>query len=85
MYGGSCDDALEQTEDCNTDECCADGDIKTFNWDTLTEEGIDIPQYEVTTFDINEDDLSLEIVVELDYLGDVTADDRRVGIPDLYL
>ena len=80
QYGGDCNYTLSQIIDCNTNDCCADGDIKTFNWDTLTGQGIDIPQYNVTTFDIDENDLSLEIVVELDYLGDVTADDRRVGL-----
>ena len=79
MYGGSCNYTLEQYVDCNTDECCVDGDIKTFNWDTLTEQGIDVPQYNITKFDINEDDLSIEIEVELDYLGSVTITDGRVG------
>ena len=79
QFGGNCDDILIDNFDCNTGTCCADGDIKTFNWDTLMENGIDIPQYEITTFDIDENDLSLNIVVELDYLGYVTADDRRVG------
>ena len=79
MYGGSCNFALEDFVNCNEDVCCNDGDISTFNWDTLTENGIDIPEYNLEVFDVNENDLSLNIVVELDYLGDITGDDRRVG------
>ena len=59
----------------STGECAADV-IHTFNWDTLTEEGEDIPQYADLTFYVNETDLSLNIYVELEYLGAATADNE---------
>jgi len=59
---------------------CPNGtDIKTFNWDTMTEQGIDIPKYDLKTFAIIPDDLAIDITIELEYLGDVSADDDRVG------
>ena len=59
----------------STGECAADV-IHTFDWDTLTEEGEDIPQYADLTFYVNETDLSLNIYVELEYLGAATADNE---------
>ena len=59
---------------------CPNGtDIKTFNWDTMTEQGIDIPKYDLKAFAIIPEDLAIDITIELEYLGDVTADDDRVG------
>ena len=64
--------------DCELD-CPHGNHTKTFDWDRLTEQGEDIPQYDVKSFAILPDILAIDITIELDYLGNVTANDERVG------
>eukprot|EP01084_Bolivina_argentea_P165840 288033_1 len=68
--------AITQFVDCNEDECCPNG-IGTFDWDDLTGKGEGIPTFSVPVFEINENDLSLSVVVELEYLGKASANNER--------
>eukprot|EP01084_Bolivina_argentea_P047879 88267_1 len=62
--------------------CCIDDDVcpidpGTFDWDTLTEDGTDIPEllWSDSSMTIDEDTLSIQIHVELEYMGYASADD----------
>eukprot|EP01084_Bolivina_argentea_P200679 343134_1 len=54
-------------------QCCPNG-IGEFDWDILTTTGVGIPEFNVV-FDINENDLLLNIEVELEYMGYARAND----------
>eukprot|EP01084_Bolivina_argentea_P215703 366272_1 len=74
--GGEECDPLSETQNCNTQSCCPNG-INTFNWDTMIEEHINAPSVEDLVFGVDSTDLTLNIYVELPYLGKTSADNQR--------
>eukprot|EP01084_Bolivina_argentea_P215708 366279_1 len=72
---GDCGATTQQIA-CNTQSCCPNG-INTFNWDTMIEEHINAPSVEDLVFGVDSTDLTLNIYVELPYLGKTSADNQR--------
>eukprot|EP01084_Bolivina_argentea_P226410 382473_1 len=68
------DDTYEGEGDWAIVECPKDETV-TFNWDTLTSDGTNIP-YFLVTMGINEKELKLNIEVDVEYIVNAYADDE---------
>eukprot|EP01084_Bolivina_argentea_P144492 253495_1 len=75
QHGGTLCETTTQTIDCNTQECCPDG-INTFDWDEMMSKHINVPEIENFIFGVDTSDLTLNIYVELPYLGKTSANNQ---------
>eukprot|EP01083_Nonionella_stella_P004561 13214_1 len=76
-HGGTECGSQEQEVACNGQECCAAPGIGTFDWDKMTGQGEDVPDFNIIEFKGYDNDLTLNIVVELEYLGKTKANNHR--------
>eukprot|EP01084_Bolivina_argentea_P156087 272006_1 len=72
-FGGTSNGVNCRTEEIYFPQGCGDAEADSFDWDTLINDGVNIP-YISEKFSIAEDTLSLNIKVELEYEGAATAE-----------